>query len=69
METFMNQSWYRHHHRIILLQSSDYDRSECHEGRGCRAPGTDGDGLAPGPKLFNPKEEMVSEFNAKEKEA
>lgn len=21
----MNQSWYRHHHRIILLQSSDYD--------------------------------------------
>lgn len=25
METFMNQSWYRHHHRIILLQSSDYD--------------------------------------------
>ena len=25
METFMSQSWYRHHHRIILLQSSDYD--------------------------------------------
>ena len=36
------------------------------------APGqaTDGDGLALGPKLFfNPKEEMVSEFNGEEKEA